>query len=104
MKKILLVASAALFLTGCTQFAATAVTDSQAAHNAAYEYVSENIRIRRAIREKCLDLAMREVDALISAGDFKKARLALKRAYPPLFTMDLIRQKTGALDEASVCG
>ena len=91
-------------LSGCETFIATAIVDAQAVHSATYDYVAENINIRRQVRDKCRDLVMREVDLLVAKQDYAEARALLSKHYPPLVTMDIVENGPESLNKASICG
>jgi hypothetical protein len=95
---------AAFLLSGCETFVATAITDSQAAHQAAYDFVAENIAHRRQVRARCQSFLLREVDDLVADGDYAAARQKLKKAYTPLVTMSMVFDEAEILNEAMVCG
>ncbi len=106
MRRLTLIAAltGGFFVSGCETFVATAIVDAQAAHNATYDFVAENINIRRQVREKCRDLVMREVDRLTAQEQYSEARALLAKHYPPLVTMGIVEDGAESLNRAGICG
>lgn len=82
----------ALLTGGCAEFAATAVTDARDIHAAGRAFVFENHEWRREIRRRCRELTIKQADALEEQGDLEGARDALRRAYPQLLTVSMVKQ------------
>ncbi len=98
-----------LLLGGCAETVARVAVDAAYLHDAASDYVREQHQARQAIREACRASVARELQQLIEAGDEHALRAVLRRAYPPLVTMDIIDSAledsaAGILSEPPGCG
>ena len=92
MSRILLALSLALGLGGCAEIAATALTDARDAHSAARDYVVENVTLRREVRRRCWEIVSAQVEALRAEGQFEEAKELLRKNYPALVTVTLIKR------------
>ena len=90
------VCALALSLGGCAEFAATAITDARDVHEAARGYVVENIMLRREVRRFCWEIVSEQVATLKANGQSEEAKELLRRNYPALVTVTLIKR---AIDE-----
>ncbi len=106
-----IVIALALLLGGCAEALGRMAADAAYLHGAATGYVREAHQTRQEIRALCRASVARELQQLIVAGDEPALRAALRKAYPPLVTMDIIgsaikdsgSSRTGFLSEPPGC-
>ena len=81
-----------LGLGGCAELGATLITDARDAHSTARDYVVENVMLRREVRRRCWEIVSSQVDALRAEGQFEEAKDLLRKNYPSLVTVTLVKR------------
>jgi hypothetical protein len=72
-------------LTGCD-----IIQQADRLEIATYDRIAENIQARRMIRDECMDIMKRQIDAFVAAEDYEGLKAYLKEQYPPLLTQQFL--------------